>query len=953
MIRIVSRTAMLLAAAPAALAAGQTVGQTAAPPAAQVAQAIPEDEEEAITVSTARLPGQVVGDIKPELSFGPQELRAIGAGSITELLAELAPQTRSGRGRGGGPPAVLINGKRVSGFAEIRNIPPEAILRVDVLPEEVSLKYGFRADQRVINFVLRPRFSAVTGELEIGGPTDGGRFSSEIEANLLKLNNGTRTSIEAQYRIDTMVTEAERRITTPPQGRPFAIGGNVSAIVPGAIVDPALPGRDVLGVPAGVASPSLAQFAAAPQNSTDLRPFRTLLPDSRTISLNGTMAGALGTLGATLTGGIERTQTESMAGLPSASLTVPAGNPFSPFSQAVLVNTQAPDPLRREGDNWSSRLGTVLDGNMGKWRWNLTGNWNHSENRSRIDRGIDISAAQAQILAGSPSLSPFGDAVLAGAVLTDTASSISDNANLDLLLNGSPFALPAGPVGLALKAQVQHLALDTRSLQAGLATSADLARTQGNFQANFDLPIASVRDNVLSALGTLTLNGNIALDTLSDFGTLITWGAGVNWVPKSGWTLIASFTREQGPPSIGQLGDPTIITPNVRVFDFLRGETVDINRLDGGTAALRNDTRRVVKLGMNVKPFDVTDLVFNANFIDTRIDDPIAAFPTATAELEAAFPERFSRDDTGRLVQIDNRPVNFQYSQRTELRWGFTLTQALKPDAAERAAVEKRIAETRAKAAEAMRAGQPLPPEIRAFARNPYGFTPGQRPPGAAGAAPAAPAGGAPPAGAPPATSAPPAAGPAPAPPAAARPPGGGRGGPGGGGGRRGFLDGRLQLALFHTVTFRNEIGIGPGLPVLDLLNGSAVGSSGGAPRHQVEMRLGGARRGVGARLGLNWQSATSVLVDPTGATQSPDDLFFSGRTTANLRMFVDLGQRPEIVTKIPFLRGSRISLNFDNVLNDRINVRNRLGEEPLGFQRDQLDPLGRTVTLSFRKLFF
>ncbi|MFZ4382064.1 MAG: hypothetical protein ACOYO0_08895, partial [Sandarakinorhabdus sp.] len=68
---------------------------------------------------------------------------------------------------------------------------------------------------------------------------------------------------------------------------------------------------------------------------------------------------------------------------------------------------------------------------------------------------------------------------------------------------------------------------------------------------------------------------------------------------------------------------------------------------------------------------------------------------------------------------------------------------------------------------------------------------------------------------------------------------------------------------------------------------------------------------------------------------------------------FVDLGQRPEILAKVPFLRGSRISLNFDNLLNDRINVRNRLGAEPLGFQRDQLDPLGRTVTLSFRKLFF
>jgi hypothetical protein len=162
-----------------------------------------------------------------------------------------------------------------------------------------------------------------------------------------------------------------------------------------------------------------------------------------------------------------------------------------------------------------------------------------------------------------------------------------------------------------------------------------------------------------------------------------------------------------------------------------------------------------------------------------------------------------------------------------------------------------------------------------------------------------------------------------------------------------------MQVALFHTWTFRNEIGIGPGLPVLDLLNGSAVGSAGGAPRHRVELRAGAGRRGLGARLSANWQSGTSVLVDPSGATQSPDDLFFSPRVTASLRLFADLGQRPDVVTKLPFLRGSRISLNVDNIFNDRINVRNRLGAEPLGFQRDQLDPLGRTVTLSLRKLFF
>ena len=45
---------------------------------------------------------------------------------------------------------------------------------------------------------------------------------------------------------------------------------------------------------------------------------------------------------------------------------------------------------------------------------------------------------------------------------------------------------------------------------------------------------------------------------------------------------------------------------------------------------------------------------------------------------------------------------------------------------------------------------------------------------------------------------------------------------------------------------------------------------------HQIEARLGGGRRGIGGSIGVNWQSATSVLVDPSGATQSPGDLYFS-----------------------------------------------------------------------------
>ena len=59
--------------------------------------------------------------------------------SVSELLGALAPQVQ---GNNNGPPVVLLNGQRNSRFSEIRDLPTEAISRVDILPEEVALKYA-------------------------------------------------------------------------------------------------------------------------------------------------------------------------------------------------------------------------------------------------------------------------------------------------------------------------------------------------------------------------------------------------------------------------------------------------------------------------------------------------------------------------------------------------------------------------------------------------------------------------------------------------------------------------------------------------------------------------------------------------------------------------------------------------------------------------------------------
>ena len=177
---------------------------------------------------------------------------------------------------------------------------------------------------------------------------------------------------------------------------------------------------------------------------------------------------------------------------------------------------------------------------------------------------------------------------------------------------------------------------------------------------------------------------------------------------------------------------------------------------------------------------------------------------------------------------------------------------------------------------------------------------------------------------------------------------------PGGGGfgGGRGRGDGqgggRLSFSLYHTWHLEESILIAPGVPELDLLNGDATGSSGGQPRHEIKARVGYSNNGLGARLGVDWESGTHV----DGALDGSSRLEFGSLATANLRLFANLGQMPSLVKNIPFLRGARVSLRVDNIFNQRREVRDATGMTPLRYQQDYLDPLGRTISISFRKLF-
>ena len=747
----------------------------------------PSDAGSGDVVVTGQRPrGAVIGDIPAERTFSPLEIRAFGVGDIEELIGALGPQVSSNGGREEGGPVTLLNGRRVSDFSEIARIPSEAIERLDVFPEELALKYGYRADQKVVNVVTFARYRSRTGQFSAIRPTEGERDTVGVSADLFTIRGDARFSLGADYTRSGSLLESDRGVLAP------------------------------LGAP-------------------DMGRFRTLLPQTERLALDGLVSGNLvGDVSSTLNGRFEASGSESLLGLGGDG------------------------PLRRDLDSRTVHLGTTHNGRAGPWLWSLTGNYDRA------------SAAILTDVGGA------GDT-------RDEARSVSALANADLVLSGPVLELPTGPLSTSVRGGVERRDFESASVRGGVEQRAELSRDRGAIQVNIDLPIARRGAARGFSLGDLSANANLEIERLSDFGTLRTFGYGLHWSPVDSVALVASVTSEEGAPTVEQLGGPMVATPNVRTFDFTRREVVDVTRVFGGNAGLRADDRQVVRIGLDAKPLARTDLTVSIDYVSTRIDDPIAPFPIITPQIEAAFPDRFARDGDGRLLRIDGRPLNFFRSDQEELRWGVDFTRPLGP-----VPPGMQDARTRVFASEA--------DVRRAF--------PGAR---IVTAEPGSPL---------------------------AR--------------RAENMASRLILSLYHTWRLEDSIIVREGIPALDLLDGGAVDFRGGRRRHEIEFQAGAFKRGLGARVTANWQSGT----DFEGQSGTGGGLRFSPFTTVNVNLFANLADRFGGASAPRWLKGTRATIGVANLFNSRPEVGDETGFTPLSYQPAYLDPLGRLVSFSLRKVF-
>lgn len=378
------------------------------------------------------------------------------------------------------------------------------------------------------------------------------------------------------------------------------------------------------------------------------------------------------------------------------------------------------------------------------------------------------------------------------------------------------------------------------------------SRSSTRFDGGIDIPLASRRQGFLSALGELSLSLDRGYDAVDGLPDLERSAISTLWQPTERLSISGSITRTQELPPIDLLADPVVVFDNVRVLDFLSGETVDVTAVTGGNPALSPLSKTARRASISAALWQKYNLQLNVDYESTTVRNFVGAVPASSTAVFLAFPERFQRNADGRLVLIDTRAVNFERQRREDLRYGVSFTLPV---------------------------GRPA---VTASD----------------------------------------------------------------GGGTAGRSRTRLQVNASHTYALQNDIVYRPGLPLVDLLRGGAIGLGVTQPRHFVNGSLALGGPGYGLRLNGAFRSASTLQ---SGSIAAPEELRFASLLTANLRAFVELDS---IRRKSTVLKQTRVSLGINNLANRRQRVTDVSGSVPLRFQPAYRDAVGRTVEIELRKVF-
>jgi len=530
---------------------------------------------------------------------------------------------------------VLVNGRRMpssginaiggKNFVDINQIPVAAIERIEVLTDGASSIYGSDAIGGVVNLILKSEYEGV----EVGGrygyaPSDG-RYTEQslYFVTGAEPRPGINFTLAGSWSHTDPLSQHNRPFATPLVGRVSAVPGavNFGGSSPGALLNATLnsprernpvgPSATATSIAALIANGTyLAMTPAAIASTYDISQFQTLLlkQDQRSIIANGNaeiLGKKLVAFGDLLLSGTKSfTQFLPL----TTTVSVPAGAPYNPLTTAFPGVTFAYWPLPKQFDNdaTGSRVTLGLRGDVSA-DWNWEGAYVYGENKltqkqlnvfyapniaRAVAGGFD---AQGNAVAGGrfsrvrsgfsetgdfviqPALDPFArasgvdPASLANVFGTETIDVKSKLTSFDVKVVGTPFALPAGKVGIAVGANFRKEELSGQTDPNGFNTGPTNHRWSGGtftdpFNADRTIKAAfgevrvplTGKNFTLPAFHAFDLVGALRTERYSDAGNSTVPKIGFRWEPMDKQLVLrGTYSRAFTAPTLFAMFGPT------------------------------------------------------------------------------------------------------------------------------------------------------------------------------------------------------------------------------------------------------------------------------------------------------------------------------------------------------------------------------------------------------------
>lgn len=626
-----------------------------------------------IVVTGKRPRGSALGEAEPVAVLDEEAIRALGATSLSQMVQRLGSATKSANGA---DPVFLLNGQRISGMEEIQTLPPEAMERVEVLPEQDAARFGFPPTVRVVNFITKKHFRSLAVQQLAGATTEGGGGTEYAEATSTRIDGTRRSSLSMSYFRHNPVWQDQRAIVPDPDLL-FSTAGTVTGLNGGSIdaaLD-ALAGRPirVATVPIDPAARgALESYTGGQRVGEGLGGYRTLLQRQDKLRAEGTLAAPLTkAVRGSLNLALEAQRNHGSNGLAPAQLRVRGASGALPFANDVLLYRYFPDTvLRQTSTTLNLHAAATLYGNVARWMWNASVTYDRVRNTDASDQGVPLDALQASVDASGDPLAPLSPETAAQHVRLRSRA-LNKTLVSRAVANGPLVTLPAGEALVIVTADYTQASTEA-SLQGQAASDKlqRLARRIMGASVSAELPIASADRGVLEFLGRLSANGMVSVSDVSGFGRLVNASFGLSWAPRRLVQFTASVNQTRTSPTVDMLASPLVTTPNTPFFDFTTGASVQVTTVSGGNPTLKGERRRITTLGMSVEPLMGTELRVNLDYVDTQIRNQAAYLGALTSDSLAAFPDLFERDLGGALIRVDRRPVNIARESERKLRLG-------------------------------------------------------------------------------------------------------------------------------------------------------------------------------------------------------------------------------------------------------------------------------------------